>query len=221
MTATERIILAVHIAAGSVALVLGAGALAVRKGGRLHRAFGRQFRRVMLVVVVSAIAALPFRANPFLASLAVFAAYMTFSGVRVLRRRAGAAPTALDTRVAVLALVLGIGLSLLALANPPVQGPATVMAVLGGVAMFATYDLANFHLRLYMRWPNAWVYEHIWKMVGAYTSVVSAFSGSVLQLFSPPWRQLWPSMVGTPVSLFLVLYYRRRLKLGARLPGRE
>lgn len=219
MTALEQVILTTHIAAGSVALLLGAGALAMRKGGRRHRGFGRWFWRMMVLVLMSAVAALPFRNNAFLASLAVFAAYMTFSGVRVLRRRRGAEPTAIDWIASALALVLGIGLSLLALANPPAQGATTVVAVLGGVALYATYDLVNFRARLFARWPNAWLYEHIWKMVGAYTSVVSAFSGSVLQLFEPPWRQLWPSMVGTPALLILVFYYRARLARGAALPG--
>jgi len=221
VNAIERVLLATHIASGSMALLAGGVALVASKGRRVHRGAGRLFRRLMVVVLVSAVATLPFRGNAFLGSLAVFAAYLTFSGVRILRRRHGAAPTALDAMAAVVALVIGVTLSLLAVARPPVQGIATVVSVLGGVVMFATYDLISQRARFSVRWPHAWVYEHIWKMVAAYTAVVSAFSGGVLPLFEPPWRQLWPTLASTPLTLWFFIAYRRRMRRGITLPGRD
>jgi hypothetical protein len=48
-------------------------------------------------------------------------------------------------------------------------------------------------------------------MIGAYFAAMAAFSGSVLVLFPPPWRQLWATMAGTVLSIVMVLRTRRRM----------
>src|SRR5918993_4684805 len=47
-------LLSIHIAAGGLALVLGAGALAAKKGGNIHRRIGLLFVGAMLVMAVTA-----------------------------------------------------------------------------------------------------------------------------------------------------------------------
>jgi hypothetical protein len=62
-------------------------------------------------------------------------------------------------------------------------------------------------------------------MLGGYFGAVAAFSGSVLLLLPPPWRQLWATTLGQTLAIILVIYYRRKLKgrtpkpVAANLPG--
>jgi uncharacterized membrane protein len=47
-------LLPIHIAAGGLAIILGAVALSVKKGGTIHRRSGRLFVYAMLVLGISA-----------------------------------------------------------------------------------------------------------------------------------------------------------------------
>jgi uncharacterized membrane protein len=58
-----RMLLSIHIAAGGLAIVLGAVALVAQKGGTIHRRGGRLFVCAMLVLGISA-AMLGFRKSP-------------------------------------------------------------------------------------------------------------------------------------------------------------
>jgi uncharacterized membrane protein len=49
-----HLVLAIHVAAGGLALVLGAVALSVKKGGTLHRRSGLLFVCAMLVMGIGA-----------------------------------------------------------------------------------------------------------------------------------------------------------------------
>jgi hypothetical protein len=74
--------------------------------------------------------------------------------------------------------------------------PTVVYALLGGAGTYAAYDLLRFSFPA--RWPffpGLWFYEHLVKMLGAYSAVMSAFSGSVAMRFLPdPWKQLWATI---------------------------
>ena len=216
MTLIAQYLLWLHIGIGGLALVIGAGALLSRKGGRIHRKLGRLFIWLMGAVVGSAAVLLFFRFNPFLAGLTVFSGYMAFSGVRVLHRKrpdAGQCCTALDWLASVAAIFCASGLALVVCLKLVPQSPAVILSTAGGTLLYASYDLWRFAKPL--AWPfspHLWVYEHILKMLGAFTSVVAAFSGSVLTLFQPPWRQLWPTLVFTPISIAMVIYFSRKLR---------
>ena len=56
-------------------------------------------------------------------------------------------------------------------------------------------------------------------MIGAYFGAVAAFSGSVLVLLDPPWRQLWATTFGQTLSVILVIYYRMTLGRRRRPAG--
>ncbi|HUK86903.1 MAG TPA: DUF2306 domain-containing protein [Terriglobales bacterium] len=54
MSLLHSIVLAIHVAAGGLAIVLGAVALSVKKGGTIHRRSGRVFVCAMLVLGITA-----------------------------------------------------------------------------------------------------------------------------------------------------------------------
>jgi hypothetical protein len=58
---------------------------------------------------------------------------------------------------------------------------------------------------------TTWFYEHLVKMIGAYTAVVSAFSGTVFVRWQP-YSQMAPSLFGTLAIIGFVIYHRRKPK---------
>jgi hypothetical protein len=82
-------LLVVHVGAGSLAIVSGAGALCVRKGERLHRAFGTVFFASMLLM--SALGTYLAILMPQRASVAVgtFTFYLVATAWMTVRRPAG------------------------------------------------------------------------------------------------------------------------------------
>src|SRR4051812_26374339 len=108
-------LLAVHVAAGGLAMVLGGVALSVKKGGTIHRRAGLLFVCAMLVMGVTA-SLLAFHKSP--ADPNVFAGFMTayfvVTGVATVRRpsswtvRVNPAALAVVSALALLYIVWGI-----------------------------------------------------------------------------------------------------------------
>jgi len=83
----QLILLAVHIAAGSVSLATAGVALVTTKGGRWHVLAGRIYTVGMTVVFVTAIPLAIFADSIFLFLIALFSFYLVFAGWRFARNR--------------------------------------------------------------------------------------------------------------------------------------
>ena len=101
-------LLSIHVAAGALAIVLGAVALLVKKGGTIHRRSGLLFVYAMLVLGFSA-SILAFRRSP--SDPNVFAFFMTgyFVGTALTTVRPVSPWT---RRINVAALAVAVGLAL-------------------------------------------------------------------------------------------------------------
>ena len=91
--------LRVHWVAGGVALLVAPLAMAVRKGGRWHRRWGKAFVYAMAIVCVTAIAISIPKDNYLMALVAVFSFHLTATGWRALylkKLHKGQRPTAVD-----------------------------------------------------------------------------------------------------------------------------
>lgn len=216
-------LLAVHVVAGTLAVIGGLVALlapkpAVGGGRRAHRRAGRAFLWCMIVVIATATGLTLLSFNPYLAGLTAAAAIGVFSGTRVLRRkRPDLDPrqraTPLDWGVTLALLGVGAALLALAAAGRVTRNLPVVYSLGYGIAAYALYDLWRFaRPTAFPFGPHLWLYEHLVKMIGAYFGAVAAFSGSVLVLLDPPWRQLWATTTGQVLSIVLVLHYRRVLR---------
>lgn len=201
--------IAVHVVTGTLALLVGLVPIFSAKGGAFHRRFGRYYLALMTVVVLTAalgVAVFEFRA--FLTVVVGVAGYQAFAGYRVLRFKT-TGPQRLDLVVALLAL-LGAGAFFVLLHRIDlVWSPDVMYAVLGTLATTAAYDLARPLFR--RRWVRGrfWLYEHLWKMLGTYSALLSAFSGTVLEAYQP-YSQFLPSVLVTSVALGFLAYYLRR-----------
>jgi hypothetical protein len=221
-------LLAVHIAAGALAVPLGAAALVAQKGGQRHARFGKLYYLAMTVVVGSAAALTAALFEPYLAGLTAAAAVGTFSGCRVLKRkRPDLDPTqraaAADWALAVAALATGLLLIGLAAAGVEMRNTPVLYSLAGTCTLYGLYDLRRFSSP--GGWPfspRLWLYEHIVKVLGGYFGAVAALSGNVLVYPPDPWRQLWAPIFGEVLTLYFLVRYRARgraLVLGAPAPS--
>lgn len=213
-------VLTLHIAAGMACVLAGVGPLLTRKGSPAHRWAGRLFVASMTTLLACAWAMTAMKPDTYLLALSSTASLTLFSGVRVLgrkrpdlRRRDRA--RALDWAVTV--GIIGVGLLVLGLVltgrgDGP---PAIAMALVYGALSMGGWDLWRFARPA--DWPfspELWRYEHLWKMIGAWSAVLSAFSGNFLTFLPQPWNALWPTIVFQPLMIawiaWLILAHRRR-----------
>jgi hypothetical protein len=207
----------VHVSAGVLAIVAGSLALAAPSRRRVHRNRGRWFLYAMLGLVGTGVLMLGLRPDLFAASLVLIAGYASWSGIRALRRRRGtAAPR--DWAAALAAAVVAAWLVWLALGSHDGRRVAAISTA-GSVLLYATFDLVHFALlaRTGGTVPEAYpvyLYEHIFKVMGAFGGVLGAFSGTVLTTLPSPWREIVPNLVLGCASAAVIVRLARRHRLG-------
>lgn len=216
------LLLAVHIAAGLGTVLIGIAPVLTRKGSRAHRLAGRIFAVLMAILLACAWAMTVLKTDAYLLALSASATLTLFSGLRVLGRkrpdlkRADRA-TALDWIVTL--AVAGVGLLVLALVltGRGSGPPAVSIALAYGALSMSGWDLWRFARPT--DWPfspELWRYEHLWKMLGAYSAVLSAFSGNFLRFLPPPWSALWPTLLFQTLTVIWIaaLILRKRSAFG-------
>jgi hypothetical protein len=220
--------LAVHVVAGTAAIAAGALPIfAAKRRGGTHARFGRLFARCMIFVLASAALMSALALNPYFTALTVTATTTVFSGVRVLRRKRpdidpAQRATRLDWLVTASLFAAACALMGLAVAGRFTQGnPVVVYSLAGGAMAYSGYDLYRFaRPAAWPFFPRLWFYEHLVKMLGAYSAVVGAFSGSVAMTFLPdPWKQLWSTILFQLLTVGFILYYARKRRSRAETPA--
>jgi hypothetical protein len=152
-----------------------------------------------------------FRSSSFLLMLTLGAGYHVYAGYRAvqLRRQRSTRPDAL---VAGGALAVGL-LYLFYLRQADGNwAPPVVYSTLAALALVTGYDLLKYFW-LHERIQSWWLYEHIYKMLSAYSAILSAFMGTVLPGFKP-YSQLGPSVLCLWLIVFFIwrqaITYRKR-----------
>lgn len=204
------ILLASHVAAGSVALAAALAALATAKGGARHVWSGRVYAAAMAVVAVTALP-LAFMGSDLLLSLiAVFSFYLVFAGWRFARNRLGRARPVDWAAVAVMGLT-GLGMWLYG-AVLLMRGTSqwVTMAVFGTIAVALSLADAAFH-----RAPGGpgkrRIARHLTNMLAGTIATVTAVV--VVNVQTRPVWLAWvlPTLVITP----LIVWWNRRVARGA------
>jgi uncharacterized membrane protein len=215
--------LAVHIAAGLCAVLVGLMPILTRKGSRLHRLSGRVFAGLMSTLLVAAWAMTALRPDAYFLGLSAAASLTLFSGLRVLGRkrpdlRAADRARPLDWIATVVAACIGLLILWLAITGRSAAPPQILIALAYGSLSLGVWDLWRFaRPRDWPFSPDLWTYEHLWKMLGAYSAVLSAFSGNFLTALPQPWSALWPTVLFQSLSIvwLAVLLIRKRRRLVA------
>ncbi|MGD0475710.1 MAG: hypothetical protein ABSB70_21185 [Candidatus Velthaea sp.] len=215
-----RVLLGLHIAAGTLALVVVPIVMSVHKGGRIHRRLGLVYVYAMFVVGATAVVVGPFFEDYFLLLIAVFSSYLTFSGWRVLARKDPARQPAQlpDWAAAIIALGAGVGMVVIGIGQRGHLGSfSAVLCVLGTICIAA----GSRSIYQFFRPPKsraAWLFTHFGSMLAAYIATVSAFSAVNFHFIHPVWlRWLWPTVVGSLVITVYTVRYQAKLAQGARL----
>ncbi|GAB4030941.1 hypothetical protein [Spirosoma jeollabukense] len=210
MQTLHTINIIVHVLFGTVGLIIGLVTLIFQNQPQRHIRYGRYFLYVLIVVVATAfIGILFFRSNPFLLILTLLAGYVGYSGYRTVRLREQKSSTA-DRLLAVSVLIAGV----LYLRSMQLAGgnwsPAVVYPTLSALLLVVGYDLIK-NGWLFHRLKTWWLYEHIYKIMSAYSALASAFAGTVLSQYKP-FSQILPSTFGVLLIAFFIWKQTKKQK---------
>ena len=139
------ILLAIHIAAGSIALLTAAMALVAPKGERWHILAGRIYAIGMTLVFVTAVPLAILGSSIFLLLIAFFSFYLVFAGWRFARNRQRRAHPVDWTAVGILA-VTGLGMwgyAIIVGLNGSSQW--VTLLLFGGIALALSIADGRFH----------------------------------------------------------------------------
>jgi uncharacterized membrane protein len=203
-----RILLALHIAGGTVSLVLGLLILLSRKGGPPHRNMGTIYFWSMLI---SSMAALPMsylHPNYFLFIIGVFSSYLLLTGKRYLRKKKPSDTTAADWVISGIMLVFGT--AFVAIGGYYLLrgvGFGLVPVVFGTISILSVFqDWVNYTGRAKIK--NAFLVTHLQRMTASYIAAVTAFL--VVNNTYLPGTLAWllPTVVLTPLIFTWTKKYR-------------
>ena len=202
--------LVIHVSCGTIALLIGFIALLKRSQLKVHKRFGRYFLWLLAVVVTSGfVGFLLFRSNSFLLMLTFLSVYVGYAGYRNIQLREDRSSTT-DVVIAVVALASGC----LYLVSMQLSGgnwsPSVIYPTLGALVLVTLYDLVK-HFWLHPQLKNWWLYEHIYKMVSAYSAIASAFVGTVLPGLKP-FSQIGPSTLALIFIIYAIWQQARKQK---------
>lgn len=212
------IIVWVHVAAGSVALVAGFAALSAAKGGRRHRLFGRAFLYTMVAMGLSGAGIAAATGVETSVVMGILSAYLVITAATAV-----VPPLSAHRGLAVAGALLAAGLAItfvdlgrraLATQDGAIEGlPAPMAFVFAGVTALAAVSDLRWLVRPQSR-RDALV-RHLWRMCFAlFIAAASFFLGQMRVL--PMWLRQ-PVLLAFPVVVPLVAMGLWRWRLRVRL----
>jgi hypothetical protein len=213
-----RLLLILHIIAGTTALSGGLLAILSRKGKKPHKLSGLWFSGAMYLVCCSAVLLSLIRPNPFLLSIGIFSAYLTYSGRRAIfywRLRAQHTPAFSEKLPVMLAFLTALGMVIHPLYNIAVNhNTAIPVSIIFGAIMLAS-TIGDF-IRYsnpdnFVPGNNVWLFRHIAMMGGAYISATTAFF--VVNAHNVPFWIPWllPTVAGTVIITFSIRKWKHKM----------
>lgn len=209
----------VHIVGGSIALISGAAALAVRKGGRWHARVGTAFFASMLVMAGTGAVIAMLKPERGTALVGAFTCYLVVTAWTAARERSGK-PTGFDRAALAIAIGCTIGQLFLGFAglNDP-DGkvdslPWQVHFVFGALALLAAALDLNF-LRQGQLSGVQRIGRHLWRMSTAMLIATSSFFNGQRDEFPEAWRSffLWDAL--PLLVLAVMVFWIFRVRFGA------
>ncbi len=196
---TAQILLFIHIAAGTIALLSGGIAAFAKKGSKPHVLPGRIFATSMAITACSALALSILRPNTFLLAVGFFTLYLTGSGWLWARR------IPLNRRASMGRYFgyFGLATALYMLYSAYTPGRINVVllvfaAILLGMAGFDAFRRQR---------PKAPLELHGARMGGAYIAAFTAFV--VVNIDFGIWGWLGPTIVGSALITLGIRRYKQ------------
>lgn len=204
-----KILLGIHVIAGSIGLFTGTINVIRKKGDKPHRLIGIFFFFSMIINAIAGFIMSIIHINLFLLIIAVFSFYMTTTGQRILslkRLDKGQNPRKMDWALTLMMvffafffIIYGICL----VANNNNFGP--VLFVFGLISILMTRkDITIYQGNIKIK--NYWLLIHIQRMIGAYIAALTAFLVVNNTYLPPILAWLLPTVILTP----LIFYWSKK-----------
>lgn len=200
----------IHVLAGILAMLIAIVPYASQKGGATHNRYGRIFLYLMAVVIITALnGVIFFRDRPFLTVVTMQSFYLAYSGYRVLKTKTTGFTT-MDFSVMVIVL-FSLLLFLWDFRNANILwSPVIVYYLCGYLILILAFDILRYFVPGLIKYKRFWIYEHIWKISGAFGALVSAGAGTVFAQYEP-WNQIVPAAFTTWWLIFCLFYFPRKV----------
>ena len=169
------ILLIIHIAGGSVSLLLGLYILLSQKGNRVHRKTGTVYFYAMLTASLVALPMSYLHPNYFLFIIGVFTSYMLLTGKRYITKKTTEDVHGTDWLLTAVMLIFGLAFIFFGIFNI-VKGVyfGTVFLVFGSISLlFVFQDWINFKGKSKIK--NTFLTTHLQRMTGSYIASATAF----------------------------------------------
>lgn len=191
----------IHIAGGVLALMTGAAAVVVRKGGRMHVSAGIGFCVAMFVLGITASILAPLKSPPDSPIGGIMVCYFVATAWMTAHRRDGTPgmfekiACGLVLAIAIAIIVEGVKLALSATLPSTPPGPGALLA-LGGICLLAGLSDLRFILRGKLS-PTQRISRHLWMCFALFIATGSFFLGQ---------QDVMPQEVrGSPILIVLAL----------------
>ncbi len=196
----------IHISSGLIALLLGFIALISKKGKKLHIKSGKYFLVFLFIVVITGlIGVFIFKRNTFLLIITILSAYYGFSGYRNIQSKTNT-PKFIDIFVPLISLFSVAYFLYYFKTIGMYWSPVIIYSTITALFMIIIYDFVRYLIPK-KTYKGMWLYEHIFKMIGAFTALLSAFLGTVFDKYQP-YSQFLPSLIGTLLQIGFIIYYK-------------
>ena len=201
----------IHVLFGITAILIGIIPYATQKGGKKHRFFGRIFIVLMAFVIITALnGVLFFRDRPFLTVVTFQSFYFTYSGFRILKTKEKGFQR--QDFIVMLLVSIVAGLFLLNLKTANILWHASIVYyILAYLLLVIAFDILRFFVPGLIKNKSFWIYDHIFKMTGAFVALISAGVGTVLAGWEP-YNQILPAVLGTIWLVFCLVYFPRKAR---------
>ncbi len=205
----------VHVAAGTLALLTGLLALIAKKGRYLHKRSGQIFLVCLGVVILTGLVGVfIFKLNTFLLVITVLSGYLGYSGYRVLKNKTNKLLFT-DVFMAFCALLSAAYFLYYFKTIGLMWSPVIIYSTVGYLLLIVSFDLGRYFLPTPI-YAHLWMYEHILKMISAFSALLSAFTGTVLPQYHP-YSQFLPSVFGSLLAIiFMRVYYLKNTRIRAK-----
>jgi uncharacterized membrane protein len=207
------IMLGLHIAAGTLALLAGPVAMVAAKGHKLHRQSGRIYFYGMTGVFLSAVVMAVLKSLSFLLMVAFFSYFLVLTGQRALslkKLHAGQRYAPIDWVIYGVSGLFGLGLLVsgtwVLLSG---NGFGTVSVVFGFLMSLLVYRGIR-RASNPPADPRHWLYAHLIGMGAGYISTATAFIVVNATMVPLTYRWLLPTVLGFPIIITTVVRLKRK-----------
>ncbi|MCK8522936.1 hypothetical protein M0D21_15265 [Aquimarina sp. D1M17] len=211
MEQTITILIYIHAFLGGLGLISGLFSVITKKGSSFHKKFGKLFSIGMIgsSLISLPICWLPNHKNLFLFLIGLFTIYLVLAGNRALsfknKHKKGA--NLLDKLISGAMLFFSIVMIIIGIYGITNAIDNSVLFLFFGVfGAFMTIKDFKFYTT-FSTSKNAWLKNHIGKMIGAFIASITAFIVAGIGIGSLiAW--ITPSILGT----FYIIYWNRKVK---------